>query len=250
VEQTQTNVNVTDQQASQSGSGSARWSDKSAGGSIQKVENSTEQSNRAKAVNVPIVSGTNVSVLSNGGQSSSAGVEQTQTNVNVTKQSASQSGGSYGKDTKRCKQKQGRFASTKQSVRNRTSQDNEAKAINLPILSGNNVSVLSNGRQSASAGVEQTQTNVNVTKQSASQSGGSYGTDTKRCTQKDGRFASSKQSVRNWTDQQNEAKAFNLPILSGNNVSVLSNGKQWSSAGVEQTQTNVNYTVQQAYLRP
>jgi hypothetical protein len=251
VEQTQTNVNVTDQQASQSGSSSKPdgWYGEKNDGSVQKVENSTDQSNRAEAINVPIVSGNNVSVLSNGKQSNSAGVEQTQTNVNVTKQSASQSGGSYSTEKKRCKEQQeSRFeSSSKQSVRNRTRQVNEAKAFNLPILSGNNVSVLSNGRQWNSAGVEQTQTNVNVKKQSASQSGGSYSTETKRC--KESRFESSTESVRNRTSQENEAKAFNLPILSGNNVSVLSNGRQSNSAGVEQTQTNVNYTAQQACLR-
>src|SRR5436853_284283 len=60
----------------------------------QSVANSTDESNEAGAVNVPIASGNNVAVLSSGDQSNSAGVEQNQANVNGTSQDASQNGGS------------------------------------------------------------------------------------------------------------------------------------------------------------
>ena len=44
-----------------------------------------------------------------------------------------------------------------QSVTNSTSQENEAGALNVPVLSGNNVSVLSGGSQSSSTGISQSQ---------------------------------------------------------------------------------------------
>ena len=58
-----------------------------------------------------------------------------------------------------------------QSVTNSTSQENEAGALNVPVLSGNNVSVLSGGSQSSSTGISQSQENENTTKQHVSQTG-------------------------------------------------------------------------------
>ena len=228
VEQNQANLNWTDQKASQDGASSWKKDDRNrSGGQDESLRNRTDQENEAWAVNVPILSGNNVAVLSEGRQSNSAGVEQNQANLNWTEQEARQSGsGSGGQE---------------QSLRNRTKQENEAWALNVPILSGNNVAFLSEGRQSNSAGVEQNQANLNWTKQEASQSGSSrhdYG--------KEGRSGGQEQSLRNRTSQENEAWAFNVPILSGNNVAFLSHGRQSNSAGVEQNQVNVNYTKQKA----
>jgi len=188
------------------------------GSQDQTVSNSTDQSNQAEAVNVPVLSGNNVAVLSSGSQSNSAGTEQNQANVNGTSQQADQSRGSD--------------PSQKQSVSNSTDQQNQAEAVNVPIASGNNVAILSAGSQSNSAGTEQNQANVNGTSQQADQSQGSD--------------PSQKQSVSNSTDQSNQAGAVNVPIASGNNVSVLSSGSQSNSAGVQQDQVNANYTEQKA----
>ena len=209
------------------------------GSQDQSVTNSTGQENTAGAVNVPVLSGNNVSILSDGSQSNSAGVSQQQENENTTSQQASQSEGSD--------------PSQQQSVSNRTSQENEAGAINVPIASGNNVSVLSEGSQSNSAGVSQQQENENTTKQWASQSGSTTSScceskhscrnscETK-CPPKpcDGQD----QSVSNRTKQENEAFAFNVPIVSGNNVALLSTVCQTNSAGVAQNQENDNTTWQ------
>ena len=117
-----------------------------------------------------------------------------------------------------------------QSVTNSTSQENEAGALNVPVLSGNNVSVLSGGTQSSSTGISQSQENENTTGQQASQSQGSD--------------PSQQQAVSNSTNQENEAGAANVPIASGNNVSILSKGDQSSSTGVSQSQENENTTKQ------
>jgi hypothetical protein len=74
-----------------------------------------------------------------------------------------------------------------QSVSNTTDQSNQAGAINVPIISGNNVSVLSNGDQSSSAGTDQDQTNVNATDQQASQGGQSGSGDPENSTEQSNR---------------------------------------------------------------
>ena len=111
-----------------------------------------------------------------------------------------------------------------QSVRNSTDQSNEAGALNVPILSGNNVALINTGDQQASAGTKQEQTNVNVTKQSADQSGGGSTEAWKGDPQ-----GGSDQSVRNSTGQENEAGAVNVPIASGNNVA---SDQHWRPARV------------------
>jgi hypothetical protein len=200
-------------------------------------------------VNVPILSGNNVAILSKGRQYNSAGVEQNQANLNVTKQEASQTG-TGGNDSF---WKHDSSSSQEQSVRNSTRQENEAWAVNVPILSGNNVAILSQGRQYNSAGVEQNQVNVNYTKQDASQTGSSpkqvyekrtYEKTYSRCDEHG--KGGEKQSVSNYTSQENEASALNVPILSGNNLALLSYGRQSNSAGVGQNQANVNFTKQEA----
>jgi hypothetical protein len=54
--------------------------------------------------------------------------------------------------------------------------------------------------------------------------------------------SSQDQTVTNSTGQENTAGAVNVPILSGNNVSVASWGDQSNSAGVSQDQENENAT--------
>jgi hypothetical protein len=224
VEQNQANANATKQDAGQGG---------------EATRNSTDQDNKAGAINVPIASGNNVAVLSKGRQSNSAGVEQNQANVNYTSQSAGQGGSSY--PVLKAKP-DGKESDRGQSLRNSTKQKNEAWAVNVPIASGNNIAILAKGRQYNSAGVEQNQANVNYTKQESSAAGSApwfpkgkpYGNESERG------------SVRNSTRQKNEAWAVNVPILSGNNVAFLAKGRQYNSAGVEQNQANVNYTKQES----
>src|SRR5205807_2691606 len=113
--------------------------------------------------------------------------------------------------------------------------------------SGNNVAVLSKGNQSNSAGVSQNQLNVNITKQDASQKGSSNGgASSRKANSKKSDESGQNQSVRNSTDQENEAGAINVPIASGNNIAILSKGKQSNSAGVSQNQANLNFTKQEA----
>ena len=50
----------------------------------------------------------------------------------------------------------------------------------------------------------------------------------------------------NYTGQENEAGAINVPIASGNNVALINTGDQRASAGTKQEQTNVNVTKQYA----
>jgi hypothetical protein len=201
----------------------------------QTVSNTTDQSNQATAVNVPIASGNNVALVNGGDQTASAGTTQEQSNRNPTKQDADQSGsaGKYGQ---------------KQRVSNETSQSNEATAVNVPVASGNNVALLNVGKsdgcgcskgaggdQTASAGTTQKQENANYTKQEADQSSaaGKW-------------FTRSKQVVSNETYQSNEATAVNVPIASGNNLALVNGGDQTASAGTTQKQENVNYTRQEA----
>jgi len=198
------------------------------GSQDQSVTNSTSQENEAGALNVPVLSGNNVSVLGGGSQSSSTGISQSQENDNTTGQQASQSGSGCG-----CSDGQD------QSVSNRTSQENEASAVNVPIASGNNVSILSSGSQSSSTGVSQQQENENTTKQWVSQRGSESKCPPRPC---DGQ----EQRVSNRTRQENEAYALNVPIASGNNVAVLSKVCQASSTGVWQKQENKNATRQRA----
>jgi hypothetical protein len=208
----------------------------------QSLTNSTNQENEAGAVNVPIASGNNVAILSEGSQSNSAGVSQNQENENTTNQHASQTGSACTTSctTSSCSDSCGRgcpdsCSGQDQSVRNRTRQENEAFVVNAPVLSGNNVAILSEGSQWNSAGVSQNQENENSTEQHASQSSTSGS-----CTCCDGQH----QSVRNRTSQENEAFVVNAPVLSGNNVAVLSEGSQTNSAGVVQNQENENATRQ------
>jgi len=154
VSQSQENENTTGQQASQTGS-----SDPS---QQQSVSNSTQQENEASAVNVPIASGNNVSILSSGSQSSSTGVSQQQENENTTKQWVSQRGSESKCPPRPCDGQE-------QRVSNRTKQENEAYALNVPIASGNNVAVLSKVCQASSTGVWQKQENENATRQRARQ---------------------------------------------------------------------------------
>lgn len=191
------------------------------GSQDQTVTNSTSQENEAGALNVPVLSGNNVSVLSGGSQSSATGISQQQENEHTTSRQASQS--------------QGSDPSQDQTVSNSTKQENEAGAVNVPIASGTNVSILSKGDQRSSTGVSQSQENENTTKQWVSQSGSG-------CSCSDGQD----QSVSNRTRQENEAYAVNAPIASGNNVAVLSRICQTSSTGVWQRQENENATWQHA----
>jgi hypothetical protein len=176
VEQNQLNANVTKQNAVQTGSKHSRCKHGYAkSGSRQKVENRTEQSNEAKAINVPVASGNNVALLSKGSKTNSAGVEKNQLNANATTQKAVQAGSSSRSIRKHshCKHEHPKPAQ-EQKVENRTEQSNEAKAINVPIASGNNVALLDSSRctrsaQTDSAGVTQKQANVNWTYQAAYQ---------------------------------------------------------------------------------
>jgi hypothetical protein len=216
--QKQGNANATGQSATQSGSG---------GGQSQTVKNRTKQENEAGAINVPIASGNNVALYNGGSQSSSAGTTQKQGNLNATDQSARQSGtGGYGQD---------------QSVKNRTSQENEAGALNAPILSGNNVALVNEGNQRSDVGTTQEQGNLNATRQSGTQTGSTHGPAI-WC----GCDSGQTQSVSNRTSQENEAGALNAPILSGNNLAGYNGGGQRSSAGTTQKQWNLNWTSQSA----
>ena len=133
-------------------------------------------------------------------------------------------------------------------MRNSTRQENEAWALNVPIASGNNVALINTGDQHASAGTKQEQTNVNVTKQSADQSSGggaeTWSSDCRRYRSYERDVQT--QSVRNSTRQENEAWAFNVPILSGNNLALVNTGDQSAFAGTTQRQFNGNVTWQQA----
>jgi hypothetical protein len=122
-----------------------------------------------------------------------------------------------------------------QSVSNSTSQSNEAGALNVPILSGNNVALINTGGQDASAGTTQGQANVNGTSQSADQQGGGDPAQV--------------QSTSNSTGQSNQADAVNVPIASGNNLALVNLGGQNASAGTTQGQANLNQTKQDAGQR-
>jgi len=126
-----------------------------------------------------------------------------------------------------------------QTVTSSTGQENEAGALNVPVLSGNNVSVLSGGSQSSSTGISQSQENENTTKQHVSQRGSDSKCPPRPCDRQE-------QTVSNRTKQENEAFALNAPIASGNNVAVLSKVCQTSSTGVWQKQENENATWQRA----
>ena len=234
--QEQTNANATSQDADQAKGAYVKGGSYGSGGQEQTVSNETKQRNEAVAINVPIASGNSVAVFNEGNQSSSAGTSQEQTNLNGTHQSADQSG-SAGKGEQ------------EQTVSNETKQRNDAVAVNVPIASGNSVALVNGGAscgceystggsQTSSAGVDQQQTNVNVTKQHAEQSGG--GSYTKKG------HGEQEQTVSNETYQRNEAVAVNVPIASGNSVALVNTGDQTSSAGTDQQQTNVNVTNQHA----
>jgi hypothetical protein len=236
-------------------------------GADQSVSNKTDQSNEATAVNVPILSGNNVALANGGDQKASAGTTQEQSNQNATSQDVQQTSDpatTYGaRGGCGCSEPSGQAGSQEQSVRNETDQSNEATAVNVPIASGNNVALINEGDQKASAGTTQEQSNRNATSQEADQSGsgqsgkeahGSYG----KPSGKDGSGAP-EQSVRNETDQSNEATAVNVPIASGNNVALINGetkdgcrcskhegGNQTASAGTTQKQENHNYTKQEA----
>jgi hypothetical protein len=134
-----------------------------------------------------------------------------------------------------------------QTVSNVTNQSNEATAVNVPIVSGNNVALVNGGDQTASAGTTQEQSNQNATYQDADQSTQGSSADRSSgpcgCSEESG---SQDQSVSNETNQSNEATAVNVPIASGNNVALVNGGDQTASAGTTQEQSNRNATKQEA----
>jgi hypothetical protein len=128
---------------------------------VQSASNDTSQQNSAGAINVPIASGNNVAIINTGDQSASAGTTQEQVNLNKTTQLVGQvadpGSGS---------------AAQFQEAGNDTYQSNDAEAVNIPILSGNNVALINTGSQSSSAGVTQVQSNGNSTFQGLLQAAG------------------------------------------------------------------------------
>jgi len=248
--QDQTNLNATGQDASQTAGGapagtsqaygtSCGCSEQPSSGQEQTVSNETKQRNEAVAVNVPIASGNSVALVNTGDQTSSAGTSQEQTNANATSQDADQAKGAYVKG--------GSYGSggQEQTVSNETKQRNEAVAINVPIASGNSVALVNTGDQTSSAGTDQQQKNVNVTRQDADQSGSGPSSDGRYARDPKGK-GEQEQTVSNETKQRNEAVAINVPIASGNSVAVFNEGNQSSSAGTSQEQTNLNGTHQSA----
>jgi hypothetical protein len=116
----------------------------------------------------------------------------------------------------------------------------------VPIASGNNLALFNGGNQTASAGTTQEQENQNYTRQEADQSSkGSAGDRWSKKSEGKG-DRGSEQSVRNRTEQENEAWALNVPIASGNNLALFNGGNQTASAGTTQEQENQNYTRQEA----
>ena len=261
--------------------------------------NSTDQSNSAEAVNVPVLSGNNVALVNGGDQSSSVGTTQSQANVNTTDQSVGGTeNGAPPKDGPvspcGCGSEPSQGHPDDRSTTNQTDQSNSAEAVNVPVLSGNNVALVNDGSQSSSAGTTQEQGNANSTTQDG---GGSSSNDTQQSntadavnvpvasgnnvvvlggshhcgcfgrktgddqtssagtTQKQANVATTSQPSShgskhpgsdNATQQSNDAEAINVPVASGNNVALVNDGNQTASAGTTQKQLNVSTTKQGA----
>ena len=139
-----------------------------------------------------------------------------------------------------------------QTVDNSTSQGNDATAVAVTALSGDNVQVgLVNeaGDQSAGSDASPSQENENATAQQASQQASQQQNGGSRDSSGQEQDASQSQTVDNSTEQTNTADAVSATVLSGNNVQVgLVNeaGDQSAGSDASPSQENENATAQQA----